>query len=353
MNKAELVKTFLQKGAQIQPDALEALLNNPSLVQFLLERLEKTKLPIVDGELIQELLKPSFRVLRDIKIERRQCNLVEVVACLLHRYERLKQFLEPQLPACVSINKLSDSSWIIGMVSELGEGWVKVEDPSGQVSVRCEAMLLPNTVVALKCKWVEENYEAVEVVWPDVPTRPVKKAGNGWCAFISDLHLNERPEALEQVQEKLRALNPSYTFVLGDVSPRRDELEQFLNSLPGRVFFLKGELDACDAPDACWVEVEGLKLLLMHGQHLEPYLKRGKVSQILLNLLRSRHLHPLHVGSSDPYLLEEVPDVLVTGHVHEATLTNYKGITLLSLGSALTQTKYWALNLGSREVVEL
>jgi predicted phosphodiesterase len=143
-----------------------------------------------------------------------------------------------------------------------------------------------------------------------------------------------------------------YVLVLGDISPDEEQAKGFLEELPGEKVFVKGEADPEmeDAMPACMLEIDGVKLLLMHGKILEPY-TRGFESpaQLLLHLLRARHLNPSHLGS-DPYLLEVVPDICAIGHFHEAGMLNYKGTTILTLGSFRTKPIYWIIDLKTREI---
>ena len=61
------------------------------------------------------------------------------------------------------------------------------------------------------------------------------------------------------------------------------------------------------------------------------------VDDIMVYLLKRRHLAPTH-GSTmyipDPYedalLIDEVPDLFVTGHIHRAQSKNYRNVTCIN-----------------------
>ena len=64
-------------------------------------------------------------------------------------------------------------------------------------------------------------------------------------------------------------------------------------------------------------------------------------------LLKRRHLAPTHGStryqlsySKDPLIIKDVPDFFVTGHVHRASITNYRNVTLLNCSCWISQTNY-------------
>lgn len=85
--------------------------------------------------------------------------------------------------------------------------------------------------------------------------------------------------------------------------------------------------------------INSLKLLIYHGQGLEQLDPARPVTSIL-NLLEYRHLAPEYgvtiplVPSKRDYLvIDDVPEVLVVGHCHQATVTEYKGVKIITCGT--------------------
>ncbi len=94
----------------------------------------------------------------------------------------------------------------------------------------------------------------------------------------------------------------------------------------------------------------GIEVLLYHGYSLPYYAdtvpgirERGgqkRAELIMKFLLQRRHLAPTH-GSNlfipdaeeDPLIIERVPDIFITGHIHRVATANYRGVTLIN-GSA-------------------
>ncbi len=91
---------------------------------------------------------------------------------------------------------------------------------------------------------------------------------------------------------------------------------------------------------------QGYDVLVYHGNSFDHFVgnvpllrKTGyeKPEAIMEFLLRKRHLSPTHGGTlvapttaSDFLLIDKVPDIFITGHVHQSGVGSYKGITLLN-----------------------
>jgi len=101
----------------------------------------------------------------------------------------------------------------------------------------------------------------------------------------------------------------------------------------------------------------GFDVLIYHGFSF-PYYAEG-VESIRINggmeradlimkfLLRRRHLAPSHTSTqyipdpdADHHIIEQVPDIFISGHIHRVTATTYKNITLINSSSWLTMTDF-------------
>jgi DNA polymerase II small subunit len=94
-------------------------------------------------------------------------------------------------------------------------------------------------------------------------------------------------------------------------------------------------------------EFSGIDVLLYHGGSLIYYSdaipsirsKGGQklVDDIMIYLLKRRHLAPSH-GSTlyvpdtyeDPLLIDPVPDIFATGHIHRAQSKTYRNVTCIN-----------------------
>jgi DNA polymerase II small subunit len=92
--------------------------------------------------------------------------------------------------------------------------------------------------------------------------------------------------------------------------------------------------------------INGIKFLIFHAQSCENLfygsmkIDHGSVIQGFKELLEYRHLSP-EFGSFAAYapypqdylVINEIPDVLVTGHFHQANSTIYKGVRIATCGT--------------------
>jgi DNA polymerase II small subunit len=95
-----------------------------------------------------------------------------------------------------------------------------------------------------------------------------------------------------------------------------------------------------------WLTIEEMTILAFHGQvndvlfekhfHFDPLKPIIGIKQ----LLEYRHLYPEY-GTFNPItpykkdylIIDEVPDVIVSGHFHQAHFEEYKGVKILTCGS--------------------
>ena len=103
------------------------------------------------------------------------------------------------------------------------------------------------------------------------------------------------------------------------------------------------------------VSLNGVKVLMFHGQSIDdvvrttPGLSYDKPAQVMRYLLQARHLSPIY-GSQTPLapelddmmIIDEVPDIFHSGHVHVVGLDLYRGILILNSGAWQHQTPFQA-----------
>jgi DNA polymerase II small subunit len=102
-----------------------------------------------------------------------------------------------------------------------------------------------------------------------------------------------------------------------------------------------------------WVEIGGRIFLLYHGTSIFDFLEAipgttmNDTSKIMIEMLRRGHLAPEYGKNLsfiplkyDYYLIDPVPDVLITGHVHSYSTTTHKGILAINASTFQEQTNY-------------
>jgi DNA polymerase II small subunit len=103
----------------------------------------------------------------------------------------------------------------------------------------------------------------------------------------------------------------------------------------------------------CMINMEGVKTLMFHGQSLDdtiatiPGLSYSKPAEAMKILLKSRHLSPIYGQRTpiapeleDMMVIEDVPDIFHSGHVHVIDVDSYKGTLVVNSGAWQTQTPF-------------
>ena len=98
------------------------------------------------------------------------------------------------------------------------------------------------------------------------------------------------------------------------------------------------------------VSLDGLEVLIYHGRGIDDMVmgsndfSHERNDLVMKEFLRKRHLAPLYGERTplaseleDHLVIDTVPDVLHTGHVHINTYANYKGIHCINSGTFQTQ----------------
>ena len=103
------------------------------------------------------------------------------------------------------------------------------------------------------------------------------------------------------------------------------------------------------------IAINGVKILMFHGQSLDdvvgttPGLSYAQPARAMRALLRTRHLSPIY-GKRTPIapeledfmVINDVPDIYHSGHIHVVDLEMYKGTLIVNSGAWQTQTPYQA-----------
>ncbi len=105
------------------------------------------------------------------------------------------------------------------------------------------------------------------------------------------------------------------------------------------------------------INFNGLDILIYHGMsfnyyadNVESIRKEGGVLRadlLMKYLLQKRHLAPTHTATSyipneqeDVLVIDKVPDIFVSGHIHRCSVINYKGVTLINSSCWIGQTDF-------------
>jgi DNA polymerase II small subunit len=103
------------------------------------------------------------------------------------------------------------------------------------------------------------------------------------------------------------------------------------------------------------ISLNGVKVLMFHGQSLDdvvgttPGLSYSQPAKAMRMLLKARHLSPIYgkrtpiaPETEDMMVIDEIPDIFHSGHIHIVDLDMYKGTLIVNSGAWQTQTPYQA-----------
>jgi DNA polymerase II small subunit len=99
--------------------------------------------------------------------------------------------------------------------------------------------------------------------------------------------------------------------------------------------------------------LNGVEILAYHGRSMDdfvmqiPKITYNQPIEIMKEMLSRRHLAPVYGNKTpiafehqDYLLIENIPDIFVTGHIHKTALENYRDITLINASAWQSQTQY-------------
>lgn len=130
---------------------------------------------------------------------------------------------------------------------------------------------------------------------------------------------------------------------------RLAEPQPALNSI-----FTKGfDSNVIMAGNPVTLEIEGRTVLTYHGKSIDDWvssvqkLNYEDPISVMREMLTRRHLSPMYGGKTamapekkDYLVIEKVPDIFVSGHVHGAGKMDYRGIKIINASTWQSQTDY-------------
>lgn len=264
--------------------------------------------------------------------------------------------------------------------------------------------IVPDEVIGVKGQAGRGIFFANSVVFPDIPPVSWPEAPRPHALFISDVHVGSDKFVEETWEKFVSWVKEhreiEYIFIAGDlvdgvgvyanqnknleIDTAEGQMEAFAGYLKQlrsglKIFAISGNhdpnRDAEPQPvfsdefrkplekvpglelhsNPAWIDVQGVKILLYHGTSLdglidsvEPIRNTAyqKPYQAQMRLLRKRHLSPIFgrnkifPDKEDFLVINEVPHIFHTGHVHTASLNSYRGVKLVSSGTFQDTTDF-------------
>ena len=103
----------------------------------------------------------------------------------------------------------------------------------------------------------------------------------------------------------------------------------------------------------CFFSIEGVNILSYHGKSFDdfimdvPKLSYDEPIEVMKEMLKLRHLAPIYGGKNhiapedkDYLIINPVPDIFVTGHVHGTDVDIYRGVMMINASAWQSQTPF-------------
>jgi len=112
------------------------------------------------------------------------------------------------------------------------------------------------------------------------------------------------------------------------------------------------DMNAIFVGNPCYLSIEGVSILSYHGQSIQDFSTRIGIDQnrptdIMKSMLQRRHMSPIYGDGTplapekrDYMVIDMVPDIFVTGHVHTTAMDRYRGVLLINASTWQSQTDY-------------
>ncbi len=263
--------------------------------------------------------------------------------------------------------------------------------------------LLPDEVIGVKGSLSSDGKMlfADQLMRPDIPHShaPYTSESPGKAVLISDIHVGSDTfldGAWDRFSEWVRGADVSYLLCAGDlvdgigiypgqeaeltiknIYEQYDFLGELLQSLPSRlkIILAPGNHDVVRGaepqpaiprkftgkfPDNCvfvenpaLVSLQGVRVLMYHGRSIDdqigltPGASYENPSPMMEWMLKRRHLAPTYgrktpiaADRQDHLMIDPIPEVLMTGHVHVMGIVQYHGTLAINAGTWQSQTAF-------------
>jgi DNA polymerase II small subunit len=263
--------------------------------------------------------------------------------------------------------------------------------------------IIPDEVIGIKGKLSSDGklFFAELLYRPDIriDNAPFKSEQPGKAVFISDVHVGSDTfleASWNRFADWLEDSDYSYLLIAGDlvdgigiypgqeaeltiknIYEQYDAFGAMMQGLPSRmkIIISPGNHDVVRGaepqpvlpvqftrkfPDNCilvenpaLVRLQGVRVLMYHGRSIDdmigliPGASYEKSGQMMEEMLVRRHLAPAYGWRTpiaavkiDRLIIDPLPEILHTGHVHIKGITNYRGVLGINAGTWQSQTKF-------------
>jgi DNA polymerase II small subunit len=263
--------------------------------------------------------------------------------------------------------------------------------------------IIHDEVIGVKGKLSNDGklFFAEQIYRPDIriDNTPFKSEQPGKAVFISDVHVGSNTfleDCWNRFADWLSDADYSYLLIAGDlvdgigiypgqenelviknIYEQYDAFGSMMQDLPSRmkIIISPGNHDVVRGaepqpvipqqftkkfPDNCLVvenpalvNLQGVRVLMYHGRSIDdmigliPGASYEQSGIMMEEMLQRRHLAPAYgrrtpiaAGKTDRLIIDPLPEILHTGHVHIRGLTQYRGVLGINAGTWQSQTAF-------------
>jgi DNA polymerase II small subunit len=262
---------------------------------------------------------------------------------------------------------------VIGVVGSLSK--------DGEIVVAKE-LIRPE--VPLRSGLVPNGSESILAFVSDIHVGSTEFLNDEWNRFVSWLNKDPVAEDIKYIVMPGDLVDgigiyPSQEdeLLIEDVYAQYTELARLVSMIPDRIkiVMMPGNHDAVRLaepqpalPDEikslfdprikfvgnpCYLQIEGRTVLAYHGRSMDDFvssvrnLTYSEPGEIMKEMLRRRHMAPIYGEKTaiapeqkDYLVIDTVPDIFVTGHVHACSVGEYRGIKIINASAWQAQTSF-------------
>ncbi len=263
--------------------------------------------------------------------------------------------------------------------------------------------ILPDEVLGVKGKLSQDGglFFADHLSRPDIPINhaPFRSDRPGKAVLISDVHVGSNTfleDAWNRFTDWLQDSDAAYLLIAGDlvdgigiypgqeneltiknIYEQYDVFAEMLRDLPSRIRIVAapGNHDVVRMAEPqpaippeftgrfpencvlvenpCLLNLQGVRVLMYHGRSFDdmigliPGASYERPGEIMNEMLRRRLLAspygmrtPIAAMKTDRLIIDPIPEILLTGHVHICDVTRYRGILGVNAGTWQSQTSF-------------
>jgi len=351
MEKAEVLRKFLNKGLQLDFESLEFFSKNPDEIEQFFQKISAGNMPTtVTISFIKEIVSKhdeGLRILKTPKQAKNTLSVDDISQILNKRYNFLKKILSARIDLVnlISLNKITPKVKRFSAIILIKEKFddekaVFGEDDTGEYKFFLKhdydfEQILQDDVIGIICD-NDERVEVEKIIWPDIPMkREINKTKEDFFVSISNCDENKPAEVGNEIKQKI-------LLEKGHIKISSDTFD----------FPLTAEINQGNQ------ENNGVVFLFMDSCFLKKYSEFEKDElTFIISLLKRRNLDPTFqfnqaIFVNDSFIVDIIPDIFVIFGSMKSTNTNYKGTTIITIPHLETEKAAWMINLKTREVMK-